>query len=145
MTSTLIPTCSFCGLRFSSRPLLELHVREDHAQRHRAQAGQGDQAARRPARPDTGNPVSGHGQPASPVRTGEQAATAGSPSGRRQPAGRAKRTPRRVIGMFRHPKEEILLAAELLFRPRSAPPAQSPEERPGGQDTHPTATSGRVS
>lgn len=27
MTSTLTLTCTFCGLRFDSRPLLELHVR----------------------------------------------------------------------------------------------------------------------
>ena len=30
MAVTLNPTCPLCGLRFASRPLLELHVREDH-------------------------------------------------------------------------------------------------------------------
>jgi hypothetical protein len=30
MTVTLNPTCPLCGLRFASRPLLDLHVREDH-------------------------------------------------------------------------------------------------------------------
>jgi hypothetical protein len=30
MTVTLNPSCPLCGLRFSSRPLLDLHVREDH-------------------------------------------------------------------------------------------------------------------
>jgi hypothetical protein len=30
MPSTLIDTCTLCGLRFSNRPLLELHIREDH-------------------------------------------------------------------------------------------------------------------
>jgi hypothetical protein len=33
MPGTLTPTCSFCGLRFAGRPLLELHIREDHLQR----------------------------------------------------------------------------------------------------------------
>jgi hypothetical protein len=26
-------TCSLCGLRYADRPLLDLHIREDHAQR----------------------------------------------------------------------------------------------------------------
>jgi hypothetical protein len=30
MTVTLNLTCPLCGLRFASRPLLDLHVREDH-------------------------------------------------------------------------------------------------------------------
>lgn len=38
MPGTLTPTCSVCGLRFASRPLLELHVREDHGQDGRAGA-----------------------------------------------------------------------------------------------------------
>ena len=30
MTSTMTLACPLCGLRFAARPLLELHVREDH-------------------------------------------------------------------------------------------------------------------
>ena len=30
MPTTLTPTCPLCGLRYADRPLLELHVREDH-------------------------------------------------------------------------------------------------------------------
>lgn len=30
MPTALIATCPLCGLRFSNRPLLELHIREDH-------------------------------------------------------------------------------------------------------------------
>ena len=33
MPTTLPLTCALCGLRFTSGPLLELHIREDHAQR----------------------------------------------------------------------------------------------------------------
>jgi hypothetical protein len=32
MTATLHPACPLCGLRFGSRPLLDLHIREDHRQ-----------------------------------------------------------------------------------------------------------------
>jgi hypothetical protein len=35
MPSTLIRTCSICGLRFTNGPLLDLHIREDHVQRSR--------------------------------------------------------------------------------------------------------------
>ena len=31
--------CPLCGLRYADRPLLELHIREDHAQREDAAAG----------------------------------------------------------------------------------------------------------
>jgi hypothetical protein len=40
MSSTLTPTCSLCGLRFENRPILELHVREDHP-KHGSTAGSG--------------------------------------------------------------------------------------------------------
>ena len=31
--------CPLCGLRYADRPLLELHIREDHAQREDAAVG----------------------------------------------------------------------------------------------------------
>jgi hypothetical protein len=40
MTITQIATCPLCGLRFSNRPLLELHLREDHPRRPREQPEQ---------------------------------------------------------------------------------------------------------
>jgi len=30
MSATLIETCPLCGLRFGNRPLLGLHIRDDH-------------------------------------------------------------------------------------------------------------------
>ena len=30
MPTTLNPTCPLCGLRYTDRPLLDLHIREDH-------------------------------------------------------------------------------------------------------------------
>ena len=39
MTSTLNPACPLCGLRYQSKPLLEVHIREDHRQQHRQQPG----------------------------------------------------------------------------------------------------------
>jgi hypothetical protein len=51
MPTMLILTCPLCGLRYSSRPLLELHIREDHRPRRRAQPGTRDAG---------GNPSSRH-------------------------------------------------------------------------------------
>jgi hypothetical protein len=43
MPTTLNPTCPLCGLRYTDRPLLELHLREDHLQRERhAEPAPGD-------------------------------------------------------------------------------------------------------
>jgi hypothetical protein len=39
MTGTLNPTCPLRGLRFAARPLLELHIREDHRQHGRRDLG----------------------------------------------------------------------------------------------------------
>ena len=44
MTSTLTPACPLCGLRYASKPLLDLHIREDHRPRRRAQPGRPDVA-----------------------------------------------------------------------------------------------------
>ena len=30
MPSTMNPDCLLCGLRFGNKPLLDLHIREDH-------------------------------------------------------------------------------------------------------------------
>jgi hypothetical protein len=42
MPTMLIPTCPLCGLRYANRPLLELHIREDHRPRRRAEPGSRD-------------------------------------------------------------------------------------------------------
>jgi hypothetical protein len=38
MPATLIANCPLCGLRFTNRSILELHVREDHVNRKHSQA-----------------------------------------------------------------------------------------------------------
>ena len=145
MPSSLTPTCSLCGLRFASSPLLELHIREDHSpRRHPAQAGQGDRAGPRPSRPHPGGPGGGHGQAASPSRTRERTTMTGTRSPRRPHTGWTMTALRRVIGAFRRVNAELRLASEVMFRPVGAPRPRHPEEPPAGQDTHPTATSGRA-
>ena len=45
MPATLVRTCPLCGLRFSNRPLLELHIREDHRRQERRPAPDDDDSA----------------------------------------------------------------------------------------------------
>jgi hypothetical protein len=98
MMRTLAPTCAFCGLRFNSRPLLELHIREDHAQRDRpAEPGQADLDARTSgAHPDDLG-----GQPATPSPTGEAVTATGTRRALRPRTGWAMAALRRVASTFR--------------------------------------------
>ena len=69
MISTLTPTCSICGLRFENRPMLELHIREDHQRRSAAaEPGDGTSAAGyeppvAPSAPSQRAPGTGRGRP----------------------------------------------------------------------------------
>ena len=60
MPSTLIPACVPCGLRFASRLLPGLHIREDHLRRNRHAEPGHDHSADRggPAR-ETGSAAGG--------------------------------------------------------------------------------------
>jgi hypothetical protein len=105
MPSTLIPTCSSCGLRFENRPLLELHLRENHP-------------LHRPA-----------AEPGRPVDSGTKAGTiiVTSPRRPRRPHSEWAMTGlRRVTGAFRHANAELLLASELLLRPGGQPRPSQP-------------------
>jgi hypothetical protein len=104
MTSTLTPTCSFCGLRFENRPLLELHVREDHPQRGEpVKPGQGNPAGARASRPHPLSPSSRRGEPAATSGTKAENTMTGPQRHRRPRAGWAMTGLRRVIDTFRHP------------------------------------------
>jgi len=135
MTSTLTPTCSLCGLRFENRPLLELHLREDHP-RHSASAepGRGTPAAVPASRPRPRGPAGRRPEPATASRT-----TAGpGPAGPRRPhrtrTGWARIALGRVTGAFRHVNAELLLASEAMLRLPGEP--RRPADPPGAADAH---------
>ena len=52
-------TCSLCGLRYPAQSLLELHIREDHAQRADKPAAPADTPAPPSAAPSTPPPAPG--------------------------------------------------------------------------------------
>jgi hypothetical protein len=55
MSSALSPTCPLCGLRYTDRSLLDLHVHEDHRQQGgRAEPAQRDSGDARAPQPRAG-------------------------------------------------------------------------------------------
>ena len=98
MSSTLHTTCPLRGLRFSGRPLLDLHLREDHPQRNRpAEPAHNDSR-------DTATPRGGAGGPS----RGDDLASGQARPGReevkeRPRPGRAMTALRRAIGILRSP------------------------------------------
>jgi predicted lipid-binding transport protein (Tim44 family) len=73
MLTTLIDTCPLCGLRFSNRPLLELHIREDHVQ---ARDRRADSPAPAGRAPDTSADDHPDSRPTAELRAAEAMAKA---------------------------------------------------------------------
>ena len=140
MTTTLTPTCSFCGLAFANRPMLELHIREDHVQRgHAAERGQDDPSGARAGRLHAGGPDRERGEPATPPSTNEVTTVFGTPP-RHRLAVWAVTALRRVACGLRHANADVMLASELMFRSPGAPrPRRSADAAPG-PDTHAAST-----
>ena len=144
MTRTLTPTCSFCALRFENRPLLELHIREDHLQRGKpAEPGQGDSPDARASRPHPHSPARRRGEPAA-TSPKEGSTTPGTRRPRRPRAGQPMTGLRRVTGAFRHANTQLLLAVELMRRPAGAPRPQSTAGPTARPDTHQAPASGQA-
>ena len=81
-------TCPLCGLRYPTRPLLDLHIREDHAQR--------DDKPEAPATPASGAPAAA---PAAPADTPAPPPPLSAPgTGRLSWAETARRALNRMIG-----------------------------------------------
>jgi len=142
MTSTLTPTCSLCGLRFENRPLLELHLREDHPQRGAfAEPGRGTPAA--PAsEPRPRGSASRPPEPATASRTNAGRGTAGPQRSHRAHTGWARNARRRVTGAFRRVNAEFLLASEAMLRLPGDP--RRPADPPARPDAHQAAASERT-
>jgi hypothetical protein len=136
MTSTLTPTCSFCGLRFENRPLLELHLRDDHPQRGTSAGHRAGNPADIPSpRPHSDGPVSVHAQRAATPSAKPDTTSTGRGSRTGQTTGGLHR----VIRAFRNANAQLLLAAEVILHPvgRARPRADraaEPGTRQSGAD-----------
>jgi len=114
------PACSLCGLRFGSRPLLDLHIREDHRQRgHR---DPGDARIPAPRSGSASHPVS------TPLRTTKEV-TAMTATHQPRP-GRIRPGSRRVISALRYVNSELTRAFEAIIRSARAPQPRATEPRP---------------
>lgn len=132
MTSTLNPVCPLCGLRFAARPLLELHIREDHPRRNRRDPG-GTPTV--PPRADS--PPYRHDLTSRPPRT-EREVTAMTAT-HRPGSGRKMTGPRRVMHALRYVNDELTRAGEAIIRSARAPQSrpQAPATTAQNRDTTP--------
>lgn len=123
MPGTLNPTCPFCGLRFTARPLLELHVREDHRQHDDNEPGRAGPAEAAASPPRAGAAAdSSPRAPMPPSAAKEVITMAATQQPRRHPrSGRTMTALRGLIRTLRHVNDELLLASELMFRLPGAP------------------------
>jgi hypothetical protein len=141
MNSSLTPTCSMCGLRFENRPMLELHIREDHPHRSAsAEPGHGTPAAAHASASHRRNPASERRERVAASRTKTETSVTGP---RRSQLGWAGAGLRRVIGAFRHANADFVLASEIMLRPVIPQPRQ-PADPPGEPDAKQTVTSGQA-
>ena len=141
MTTTLTPTCSFCGLAFANRPMLELHIREDHLQRsHAAEPGQDDPSGPRAGRPHAGGPDRERSKATTPLGATNEVTTVNGTQPRHRPARWAVTAVRRVTGALRHANAEMMLASEIMFRPPGAPRPRRPADMPPAPGTHAAGT-----
>ena len=132
MPSTLTPTCPFCGLRYANRPLLELHIREDHLQRNRrGKPGHDDPGDTRTSQPRAGVLSRGHGLAPRPTRsTNEVIAVTAT----RRPC---RPSPGWVIRALRYVKETLVLASQAPFPPAGARRPRPAADAPAERHTHP--------
>ena len=132
MPSTLTPACPFCGLRYANRPLLELHIREDHLQRNRhGEPGHDDPGDTRTSQPRADVLSRGHGLAPRPARSTNEVI-----------AVTATRRPRRprpgwVIRTLRYVKETLVLVSQALFPPAGARRPRPAADAPAERHTHP--------
>jgi hypothetical protein len=131
MTSTLTPTCSFCGLGFANRPLLELHIRDDHLSRDHRSKDPGPALD-----PHVAGPDRRHAQPTARSATDEMITMTRAAPPRSPRIGWAVTAVRRVAGVFRDAHAELLLVSEIMFRR----PGASRRPRPSAGPAARTAT-----
>jgi hypothetical protein len=139
MPTTLNPTCPLCGLRYTGRPLLDLHIREDHRRRDDH------------PEPDPGDPGDSSDAGTSLPRarglfplhslaaglypaTREVTAAPAVRRSRRLRLGWASTALHRVAGALRYTDQQMMRAFEALAR----------ERRVNGRGRHGVASRGRA-
>jgi hypothetical protein len=135
MTSTLTPACPLCGLRYASKPLLELHIREDHRPRRRAKPGRRDAGGTGVASPVAGRPSRRSSLASRPSRTAKEVTA--MTATHRPRLRRVMTVPRRVLRALRYANDELTRASEAIIRSARAPQSRPQIQAPAARDTHP--------
>ena len=128
MTSTPNPACPLCGLGYASKPLLELHIREDHRPRHRAQPGPLEAGGTGVSSPAADSPSRRPGLASRPARTVKEVTAM---TATRRPRIRQVMTvPRRVLRALRHANDELMRTSEAIICSARAPQSRPHPRRP---------------
>jgi len=125
MPNTFNPACPLCGLQYASRPLLELHLREDHPPRNR------------PPGQTTNEMITMNStQPPStqPSRQPQPASTQPQPASSQPQPGWTRTALRRAIGRLKSLNDEFVRGNEAMFRSMRAPQSSTRPETPAGKD-----------
>jgi hypothetical protein len=137
MTSTLNPACPLCGLRYASKPLLELHIREDH----RPQPGRLESDGTR-ASSAVGSPSRRSGLASRPLRPVKEVTA--MTAIRHPRAGQVMTIPRRVLRALRHVNDELMRASEAIIRSARAPQSRPQIQAPAARDARPGTAADRA-
>jgi hypothetical protein len=131
MTSTLNRTCPLCGLRYENRPLLELHIREDH----RRQAGRRGPGGTGASAPPAASPSRRYEPASRPSRTTRDVTA--MTATRRPRGGQPMAAARRALRAVKYVNEELMRASETLIRSARAPQPRPRVQEPGSGYLHP--------
>ena len=142
MTSTLTPACPLCGLRYASKPLLELHIREDHRPRRRAQPGRPGAGGTGVASPAAGRPSRRSGLASRPSRTAKEVTA--MTAARRPRLRRVMTVPHRVLRALLHANDELTRASEAIIRSARASQPGPQIQAPAARDIHPGTAADRA-
>jgi len=134
MPSTLNPTCPLCGLRYTDRPLLDLHIREDHLRDgDRAEPGHDDSGGAAASQPSAQGLLPLHRPGSALLSTTDEVMTTTAQQPRRSRSGWAVTALRRAIRALRYVNEELTLASEAIARSARAQQSHPAGDRPAGK------------
>lgn len=137
MSATLIQTCPLCGLRYSNRALLELHIREDHPkQNHRAAPDGSDSGDSETPEYNAGGSSRTNASASRLSRPEEESVTPRTATRRthRPGLGWVMTAVRRAVRALRYANDELLRASEAMIRSARAPQPRPRPEAPAGTD-----------
>ncbi len=142
MTSTPTPACPLCGLRYASKPLLDLHIREDHRPRRRAQPRLLGVDGTQTSSPPAGRPSRRSGLASRPSRAVKEVTA--MTAARRPRPGQVMAVVRRVLRALRHANDELARASEANIRTARAPQSRPRTQAPAARQARPDAAADRA-